>query len=186
MLMKERFLIAYILNGESEKRVNKLRLEIAEKFNVTAALRLPPHMTLFYPFESDGISPLIEKLKKITAKEKPFTIPIDGFMNFDDRVWFLNPKEDERLFGIKDQIVAAMKETTGIEENNEGRKTHFHITLAYKDLTSDVHRAIGEFLKEKELPIRDITIDNISILSWDGVKNIWTAEHIFSFTNSLS
>lgn len=181
MKKKGRYLIAFVLKDEQSVAVDHLRQTIASTFDVAAAMRLPPHMTLFYPFETDDISKLAAKLEKIAASQKAFTVPINKFSSFDERVWFLDPAQDEKLFILKDAIVSIIKGTLSIGEDNEGRKAHFHITLAYKDLTPEKHRVIGEYLSKKMLPVKEVLIDNFSILSWEEKTNTWTAMRVFNF-----
>lgn len=51
-----RYFIAYHLQGAEGEAVDALRQSIASRFDVQAAMKIPPHVTLFNPFETDADS----------------------------------------------------------------------------------------------------------------------------------
>ena len=169
-----RYFIAYHLQGEAGELVNQLRVEIAERFGVKAALRIPPHLTLFYPFEMYGVrlAELSKVLAEFAAKQMAFKLEVPGFNYFGEAVWFVDVEQSEELFNLKKQLVDLMGDEMAIEEDQKGRKgVHFHITLAYQDVTPEKFKEIGEFLWDKLVPIDQVYVDAITLM--EKKDDIW-------------
>lgn len=162
-----RYLIAYHLEGESGRLVNELRRDIAEEFDVREALYLPPHMTLFYPFEMFGVR--LRELEGVLAgfasSRDAFDLKIPGFSFFGEKVWFIDVEQSRELHDLKQQLAGVMGDKMGIDEEQKGRKgVHFHITLAYQDVTPEKFDLIGEYLSGLRCPIDELRVDAITLM----------------------
>lgn len=161
-----RYFIAYHLKGAEGQAVDALREKIAARFGVHAALKIPPHVTLFNPFETDDIGSLPDVLRDLSAAQAPIPLRITGFNSFDEAVWFLDVEQKPELLALKEKIASAVRKTTGQEDRRAGMTPHFHLTLAYKDVTPEAFSAIGEFLRGEPLPIAELTVDAVTLFSF--------------------
>lgn len=178
----KRYFIGYCLDGKNSELVDKLIKNIAEKFSVTAALRFPAHMTLFYPFEMDKktVSNLEKSLSRFAQRQTPFQQKVTGYNCFGKAVWFLDVEQDKVLFDLKRGVVKLMREDFQIIEDFEAnRDVHFHITLAYKDVTPEKFRLIGQYLKGQNPAIRSLNIDAITLFEYTGTR--WEVAKKFHF-----
>lgn len=158
------YFIGYNLEGRSAQLVDNLKHSIADKCYVSEALRIPPHLTLFTPFEMEegGLEHLLRGLTEVSREIDPFTVKITGFNHFGERVWFLDVEQSERLMDLKTKIVKMMAAKFAIPEDTGGRKgVHFHLTLAYKDVTPEKFKLIGDYLEGQDLPIEKLDIGAI-------------------------
>ncbi len=178
--MKKLF-IGYALSGREKIAVDALREKIAQAFGVQAALSIPPHITLFAPFETDGEQRLAKRMARIAESQTAFAFPVVSFSPFGNKVWFLDPVQDPGLLSLKEQLTAAVKESLNIDERGGFRLPHFHITLAYRDVSPDAHRLIGEFLRDQPLPIDSVTVDSVTLFERTPDEKGWMAAETFRF-----
>lgn len=177
------YFIGINLEGESAEEVDKLRHSIAEKFSVQGALRLPPHLTLFYPFEVEqsGLEIVSGALSEIVRDVRSFAVKIMGFNHFDEKVWFLDVEQSEQLLNLRKRLVEIMGVKFGINEDTKGRKdVHFHVTLAYKDVTPEKFKLIGNYLDGQNLPIEMLNVGAITL--YEKKTENWAAIEKFDFS----
>ena len=174
-----RYFIGYELNGISAELVDGLRVLIANEFSVKEALRYPPHLTLFYPFEAEG-DILKECLEKFAETRRGFELKVNGFNSFGEAVWFVDVEQSAELFELKNELVEMMKNQLQISEDTGGRNgTHFHVTLAYKDVTPEKFKLIGEYLKGHLVPIENLEVNSVTLFGRNGEN--WEVVERFNF-----
>ncbi|KAA0206146.1 2'-5' RNA ligase family protein [Candidatus Uhrbacteria bacterium] len=168
-----KFLIAHVLTDDTGERVDDLRREISERFDVHGALRLPPHITFVTPFEHADADTVIESVRAAVEPFLPFTVRTTGFAAFGKGVWFIDMEQDTKLFDIKNAIQSELGPRTGWLPGIFDKESHFHLTIVYKDVEPAVHEKIGEFLKSRTVPISSITIDAMTVLRHE--EKGWTS-----------
>lgn len=171
------------MSGREKDAFDGLREKISKEFGVRGALSSPPHVTLFRPFETTDVEPLLPGLEKLAGESVAFTVALTKFAAFGDMVWFVEPEQDRRLFELKERIGATVAQSIGARESGFLRPPHFHVTLAYKDVFPAVHGRIGEFLKSEPLPIGSLTVDNITLFGLKSDGGIWEPVNFFSLRN---
>lgn len=161
-----RYFIGYNLGVKNAQIVDELRHSISEKFLVKEALLIPPHLTLFYPFEMEvaTVEILKKSLGQLAQGKSAFETKVTGFNHFGETVCFLDVEQSRDLFDLKEALVEMMKGQFQINEETRGKNApHFHITLAYKDVTPETFKLIEEYLKTWSLPIDKLRIDAITL-----------------------
>lgn len=178
------YFIGYALsdsNGE-KKPVDELRERIAAKFGVQAALKTVPHVTLVRPFETDQHDVLVERMRTLAAKEKPFTVPLTKFTQFPkSRVWCIDAGQPQDLLSLKDWFRQLAMNVWKREQIAQEYESHFHVTLSFKDVTPEVHPKIGEMLKGETLPITSLNVNTISLFKHRGTGQGWDVVETFPF-----
>ncbi len=177
-----RYFVGYNLEGDDARMVDELRIEIAEKFSVQGALRLPPHLTIFPPFELEESKKalLVPVLEQFAKKREAFSLAVTDFNHFDETVWFIDVEQSAVLFDLKTQLAGILLENFAVVEDLRGRKgPHFHITLAYKDVTPEKFGIIGEFLKGKKVPVKTLRVGAITLFAHRDEK--WLPAGRFGF-----
>ncbi len=175
-----RLFIGYRLKGDDEARVDALRRDLALKHSVQAALKIPPHFTLHYPFESADVSAIERSLAEFASAQAAFGIELKGFDCFEPDVWFIDVGHEPRLQSIRDALKSDLAALGIQEEKRFPDPFHFHVTLAYKDLSPQAFSAIGRELAGHPLPIGTLNIDSISLFG--KVDDAWSALRDFPFT----
>ncbi|USN52668.1 MAG: 2'-5' RNA ligase family protein [Candidatus Nomurabacteria bacterium] len=143
-----------------------MRNDIARTFDVHEALRIPPHITLFYPFdtEAENIGRLQHDLDKLVKLITALPLSVVGFKPFDNEVWFLDLEQKAELHAIKDAITHLIKSSLNIVDQRRFSDVYFHCTLAFRDVTPEKFEAIGEYLKDRQPPIDYFVLDAVAIL----------------------
>ncbi len=182
--LRNKYFVGYALTGRDKEMVDALRKRIAAQCGVRAALHIPPHMTIFRPFETDRVEPLLHALNDLASRHNSFTLPITGFAAFNEAVWFLDPTQDPALFALKSRIDDAVEASIGMKERRLHQGPYFHVTLAYKDVSPDAHRRIRKMIEREPLPIHTLVIDAIALFEQKPDSPRWETRAVFRFQGS--
>lgn len=177
-----RYFIAYGLRGVDAAAVDALRLEAARRSSAAAALRIPPHMTIFPPFETGAISMLEPALAKLAEGTRRFTVAVKGFGSFDGAVWFIDVEQRTELRALRDAVAGAAAATLGIADPAAAHDPYFHVTIAYKDVTPAAFAAIGALLADKTPPVSSLEIDALTLYRHEDDR--WVTQRAFPFGRS--
>lgn len=180
------YFIAAVPTGPARDAVDAFRERIAATFDVRAALALPPHVTLLTPFGTTVPSGAVtDALDEAVADVPAFALDMRDFGSFGDSVWFIEPAPSAELRGLWSRLIDVMR-SAGIEERPDRMDPRFHLTLAYKDVTPEVHRRIGAFLREETPPVRELRIDNVTLFAKGPDDPAWRAVHVAPLASSAT
>lgn len=168
-----KYFIAHLLSGDAKVFHESVARELSFRFH-TAPLyeRLPPHITIKAPFETDeaGIAEVERILRALAHGERAAPITIRGFGRFGFRTVYLDVVKSP-------DAVAFVRNTLKILRENipwlptaplEGNKLHASVA---RFLTRRQFRHIWRFLKTFH-PEFHLSFDNIAILKKEG--QTWT------------
>jgi 2'-5' RNA ligase len=133
---KRKYFMAIILRGNALEDAEKIKNELHQKFGLKGALRSPAHITLHRPFEwqEEKEHLLRQKLRSFSSTPS-FPLNLRGFDTFSKRVVFIAVDPDHRL---TDYYLAlkrfAKKELALLNEWEDERGFHPHVTVAFRDL----------------------------------------------------
>lgn len=164
-----------LFSKETSDRIQKLRLEIAEKFDVHDALNWPPHLTLRPGFivPSQQVQDLTSQLKDFISPIHPIKLTLSGFKFFDDAI----------VKGtVKNPYVATIDVINGVELSavnkkllqfelysaQQARSFNPHVTLAYNDVSKDKFDGIKSYLADKVF-YEECIIDAIGLFENTGL-----------------
>lgn len=163
------YFIAIIPPEPLASEVRDIKECIREKYNSSAALRSPAHITLFPPFrrEQELEKELILQTSDFAQHYQPFTIYLNGFDCFSPWVIFIRNEKSPALDELQEQLTEFMESTFGLKDPQHGRPFHPHMTVAFKDLRkSEFRKAWAEF-KNRSFE-RDFTVKSIFLLKHNG------------------
>jgi len=182
MSSKKHYFIAVLPPPPISAEINEIKNYIAEKFHSKAALRSPPHITLYMPFWwEEEEEKLKDYLLKFAAEQTPLEIALKGFGAFPPRVIYIKikaPHEFEILqFSLKDYL----RDKPGIfNEKFFSRPFRPHLTVAFRDLTKiDFERAWLEF-KNKQFNHR-FKMNALCLLKHNGKH--WEIDEEFKMSS---
>lgn len=129
------YFIAMVLPGDLDKKVQKWKELMHEKYGCTVGLRSPAHITLIPPFwmNEEKEQQLIADVDVISSFVQPFTISINNFSAFKPGTIFADVVVDEVLTELK----AAVDDFFSKRDHRvkiDTRPFHPHITIATRDL----------------------------------------------------
>lgn len=175
------FYVGIVLFGHAGDAIASLRDRVSEAFGVPSSYS-PPHLTLFYPFETDDPHRLAAALGVLASTRDPFAVSVTGYGAFDASVWYLAPSPDPALSALRRDVRSAVRETVGTEERQTRIASPFHATVA-KKYAPAVHPRIGSFL-QKEPPPAALTIDHVALFHRPSGVGRWGPIQVFFFRNT--
>jgi 2'-5' RNA ligase len=173
-----KYFIGYLAEGEVEKYYNAITAELAGKFDVgDLSKRVPPHLTLKYPFVSDDISSVEKTIEHFLIDKKPIPFVIDGFDKFDDNseTVFLSVTHDDVLYSFVKECIT---ELPGTEErkNFDAGKFRLHMSVV-RHIDVSMCDRILEYLAIQPKPHFDLSFDNLTLFNLED--NMWKVKRIF-------
>ena len=148
-MTQSRYFIAVILRGNSLEKAEQIRQSLFDRFGLKGALRSPPHITLHRPFEwKSAKEPELIKTLETFSFGMPFEVEFRDFSGFGERVLYIGVEkcpELERLHSALRRF--ALKELKLLNEAEDLRGFHPHVTVAFRDLRKRQFDEVREYLK---------------------------------------
>ena len=170
------YFIALIPPEGLSAKIRALKLEIAEKYGVKHALKLPAHITLQIPFRipDENESGLLELLHDFAAKQHRFSIKISGFGKFSRRVIFVDVDTKQPVIELWERLQKLLSTNLDLKDHEKTSTIHPHFTLASRDLDYRVFPIAWADFKDREFK-DSFQAKSISLLkhngkSWDIFK----------------
>ncbi len=129
------YYIALVPGEPVSGRIRKLQQEVAGTFHSRHALKSPPHITLQMPFRMEtGRQRALEKLLQRICPDRPFTVTLNGFGHFGNRVLFIAVRDSQALQGLHRDVHEGLGTGGFVPASGDQRPFHPHVTLASRDL----------------------------------------------------
>lgn len=173
------YFVAVIPDEEVSQQVYQIKLHVADRYNSKAALKSPPHITLYMPFrwKEENEERLFSTLSEAVLSYEPFTVHLKDFGAFKPRAIFVDVEESKPLSLLRKDIIKAFKQQLNIfDKGFEERPFHPHMTVAFRDLKKPMFtKAWEEEFKEKKFKAR-FKVQHITLLKhtgkyWEQFKN---------------
>jgi 2'-5' RNA ligase len=132
----KKYFIAIVIPGPVSAQIEEIKQELFELYNLKGALRSPAHITLHRPFEwkEPHEQQLIKKLRTFEFNTA-FELELKDFDFFEPRVIYINVIRQQLLYDLHDCLKRFVKKELGLlNEVNDLRGFHPHITVAFRDL----------------------------------------------------
>ncbi len=145
-----------LLDSAGYNLVRKYQLKIRQLFQAKETLLLEPHSTIKYAFETNNFEGIEKYFDDVARTTEVFEIDIDGISAFEENtVVFLNIAKSEQLTNMHLRILMDLKQNFNASQAEfEGPSFHFHITLAYKDITKETFKKIMEHFKDENTQVK--------------------------------
>lgn len=175
-----RYFIGYLIEGEAAAWHVNVAKNISDRFNTWKIYeKLPPHITIFYPFSTENIEPVENLLKEWTQSKKvPENFIISDFDHFEDKVVFAKVGIEQSVGWTVEELRRSLKLISGMP-SEDFPIWHPHATLANRQSPEKINQIWGYVLTLKK-PNFIIPFDNITIFRFEGDRK-WVIEKIFKF-----
>lgn len=129
------YFIAIVLPDELDKKVQKWKELMHEKYGCSVGLRSPAHITFIPPFwmDEEKEQQLISDVDTVSTPVHPFIISLNNFSAFKPRTIFVDVVVNEELRSLKSAVDTFFSKT-GYKIKIDNRPFHPHITIATRDL----------------------------------------------------
>lgn len=142
-----------LLDSAGYNLARRYQLKILQKFQAKEALLIGPHVTIKYAFFANDFIGVERYFDGIAQRTHSFEIELSGISSFEENhVVFLNIIKSEELTKIHLKVLEDLVQRFHVTKAEfEGSNLHFHITLAYKDITSETFKSIMEDFKDESV-----------------------------------
>ena len=165
------YFIALVLPIEIDKKVNKHKEFMWEKYGCRVGLKSPAHITIVPPFwmDEEKEQKLINDVKRMCEEQASFSLATKDFAAFKPRTIYIAVEENEQLKKLK-QDSDNYFSVLDYKMKNETRPFCPHITIATRDLHKKVFAEAWPFFANHEFR-EECRAKDISILRHNG--SIW-------------
>lgn len=175
-----RYFIGIIPPSPVHEEVQSLQNCFKEQYQSQAALKAPPHITLYRPFfwsdKDEGL--LVSLLTPFFLGQEPTTIELLNFSSFPPRVIFIDVANNEKLNKLQRELERFCKITLNLSDGDEDLPYRPHMTLAFRDLKKPMFaRAWQQFAEMKFRA--SFVLDKTSLLKHNGHR--WEPYRDFHF-----
>lgn len=173
------YFIAIVLPEELDKKVQKWKELMHEKYGCTVGLKSPAHITLIPPFwmDEEKEQQLIQDIDSISSAVSPFTISINNFSAFKPRTIFADVAVDEELRSLKTAVDTFFSQADH-KVSIDTRPFHPHITIATRDLHKKDFQEAWPMFETKRFRA-DWEANGLSVLRHN--KASWEVVHTSKF-----
>ncbi len=173
-----KYFVGCLIQGEAAEWHTRVAKDISDKFGTWKIFeKIPPHVTVYRPFDTDNIQPVLDVLENWSKNQRLNTsLAMSGFDRFDDKVVFakleINPTIEKSVLELKQKL----KEIPNMPQEDYPT-WHPHATLAYM-LTSKEINDIWDYVLTLQKPKFVLPFDNIALFaSW--ADRTWKVEKLF-------
>jgi 2'-5' RNA ligase len=179
---KRKYFIAIILRDQALAQAEGVKQEIAEKFGVKGALRSPAHITLHRPFEwKEENEPLLREKLRSFKTDGPLDIKLQGCDAFSKRVIYFGVQADDRLRQLHSSLKSFARRELGLlNEWDDTRGFHPHVTVAFRDLKTKNFQQVWDFVQAVDFSHKMI-VSGFSLLR---LEQNWEELEYFDFSDS--
>lgn len=149
----KKYFIAIVIPEPLYTEVETVKQNLFNEHALKGALRSPAHITLHRPFEwkEEKENMLIDTLKTFRFEHK-FTLNLLDFASFEPRVIYVNVLKNDKLDELHQRLkLFTQKELKLLNEVNDLRGFHPHITVAFRDLKKPKFYELQKTFHEKQL-----------------------------------
>jgi 2'-5' RNA ligase len=132
----KKYFIAIVIPEPLFTEIEAIKQDLFDEHGLKGALRSPAHITLHRPFEwkEEKENALMERLTAFKFG-KELSVELKDFASFEPRVIYVDVVKNDLLENLhKDLKTFAQKELKLLNEVNDLRGFHPHVTIAFRDL----------------------------------------------------
>lgn len=175
--MLDRYVLVCLIEGEAGEFHDRLTNDVCHKFNKKRT-KLPAHITLKAPFETDNIKDMENMLEGFVSTRYKTPIKVSGFGKFRRDVVYMDVNVSQETKKVHDELIDELGKIPWIEfKSNEGKDRVFHCTIVSKRLQDDFNE-IWEYVNEYTCDF-DVCFDNLCLYKWKD--NTWVLYRKFKF-----
>lgn len=163
-----KYFIGYLIQGDVARWHVQTAKDISEKFNTWKIHeKIPPHITIFRPFDVEDISSIKDLLSEWTAGSTASRFSLIDFGHFDKRVIFAKVITSEPVIGAVSSLQKKIEVANINPAKDYPSDWHPHATLA-NHIDSSVFKEIWSYILTLPKPNLSLPFDNLTIFYSTG------------------
>ena len=182
MTPSSRYAVYLIPPYPISRDVAEIHALLEKQFGFKAAGRFQVHATIkgFFKKTPGPLEPIIERLDAVFAAQRSFNVQFIGY-RIDDIGIGLNlathEEEGDELLAFRERVVDAVRPFIAPDcdfvVSDLGRPFQGHITLAFRDIPTDLYDHVFSWLADAPIPTGSFTTRSFHFLEfssnqWDG------------------
>lgn len=177
---KHLYLLVFLPSEKVTEEILRFKEEIKTKFSVQHALKLPAHITLQSPFwmADENEQNLHRILNDFSKSQQSFSVYLNGFDHFSDRVIFVKISNHEPIIRFYQELQQQLPSDLFLSSVQQQRKIHPHITLATRDLKKEIFPEVWREFQNRtyknSFPVEGITL-------FKHNRKVWIRQKTFFF-----
>ncbi|PSN20394.1 2'-5' RNA ligase [filamentous cyanobacterium CCP5] len=187
---KARYFVALLPPDSLQQEIQAIKREFQTRYGSKAALKSPPHITLYPPFlwphHADSL--LHQALQVFAAQIDPVFIELSGFGAFPPRVIYVDVLETPALMELQPILRDHLEQTIGIVNQryfpgsdpppSQQRRFIPHMTVAFRDLKPASFRQVWPEFEHRSFQA-SFWVPELTLLIHDGQR--WQIAQNFGF-----
>ncbi len=157
MMSSSLWFIALLPPSSLQEQITAIKQDFCDRYHSCAALKSPPHITLYPPFRwpREAIAEVKTALQTFTqsrscclaSNEFAFPIHLQGYGAFPPRVIYIDVQPNPTLHQLHQDLLNALAQTLNLRDPREWQRPYRpHLTVAFRDLRRpQFHRAWSEY-----------------------------------------
>lgn len=177
-----KYFIGFLIEGKAAEWHAGVAKDISDKFGTWKIYeKLPPHVTIFDPFEAGDIGQVKKFFKNwVDNRKVPGSFILSGFEHFDDRVVFAKLDTNQSIDSAVQELRESLREIISVMPKKDLLEWHPHATLAYKLSSQEISR-IYDYVLTLEKPDFVLPFNNVTIFRKEGEQK-WVVEESYKFS----
>jgi 2'-5' RNA ligase len=168
------YFIALIPHQELADKITTIKNDFARQYLSSKALKVMPHITLQNPFQrmESFETEFHLRLQDFFSAFRSFNIQLSGYDCFDNRnnpVVFIDVVKNDLLFDLHKKLIYFLREEMNFSAKESPYSFHPHITVAYRDLTTEQFNKAWPIYKSKPFE-GSFVVDTVYLLKHDYRK----------------
>jgi len=174
-----KYFIGYLIRGEAANWHIKVAKEISDKYGTWKIHeKLPPHITIYRPFDLDDIQPVKNLLASWASKKHALgDLLLSGFGHFDDNVVFAKVEIDQSTKDIIEALREDIQRIPGVPPE-DFPDWHPHATVA-NHLPPEQIKLIWGDMSKQDIPSFKLPFDNVTLFRFVGDRE-YVAEEVYA------
>ena len=170
------YFVAIVPEEPIYSEVLAYKTEFRDRYNSVAALRSPPHITLYMPFQwkEEKEEQLLSSLNNLASLHQSFKLSLENFGAFPPRVIYINVKESDALNSVQKATHRNAATNWHIYPQPNSRPFIPHMTIAFRDLKKPLFTQAWQDFEQRKYS-REFTVNNLSLLKHNG--KTWDVLH---------
>ncbi|MEO0947649.1 MAG: 2'-5' RNA ligase family protein [Cyanobacteria bacterium J06641_5] len=163
------FFLALLPPPALQAQLTALKQEFATRFASRHALKSPPHITVFPPFQWPlSRVPQFDRFTEFTRQHGPIPITVSGFGAFAPRVIYAHPLKTPALLALHRNLQAFLADRFDLVDPMAAKRPYSpHLTLAFRDLTKENFQVAWPKFKTQSLQA-EFVATHLTLLQHDG------------------
>jgi len=176
--------VALLPPSDLQQQITQIKQDFRDRYHSQAALRSPPHITLYppFPWPEASIAGVKTVVQTFAQSRSTFPIQLNGFGTFPPRVIYINVLPTPALIQLHRDLQHELARALNLRDPRESQRPYRpHLTVAFRDLSRPhFHQAWSHY---QDHPFQaKFTATHLTLLAHN--QHHWRVDQAFPFQSA--